>query len=438
MKVRNTMFALLDRYRGRSLLRKVAENAGWQMTDKVLRAVVGLLVGVWVARYLGPKGFGSLNFAIAFTAIFQPATDLGLQAVVIRDLVRSPHRRREILGSAIVLRLLGAAVSIVLIAVCALLSRPGDMVSLGIDVAVALSFVAQAWDIIDYDYQSRMRPRPIVITRLVSLLAFAAVKVMLIMMRAPVIWFALTVSGEAAMSAVVFRRLAASAPGGLHLSAATRAEIADLLRASWPLAISALSVILYMRIDQVMLGEMLGDRAVGVFSAAVRISESWFFVPMAVVAAAAPALTAAHQSSESAYRRQLLAVVRALYWLGLAAAVLLSFSSHAVIQFLYGDGYREAGSVLAVHAWAGVFASLGLASGPWFVNAGLLRLRMVYTMIGAVVNCMLNLYAIPHYGVVGAAVSTLVSYGAAGFLLNACNRNSRPMFGMQLRSLTFR
>ena len=425
------------RLRGRLLLRLVVGNAGWQMTDKLLKMAVSLIVGIWVARYLGPRNFGSLNFAIAFAALFFPMTELGLQSIVIRDLVRFPDSRPEILASAVVLRLAGAGIAIFLAVIAVLLLRPRDPHSLAMVAAIALSFVPQAWDIVDYDYQARMRPVPIVTTRVVSLLTFAVVKVMLILGRAPVVWFALAVSAEAAMSAVIFGLLAASSPEGLRLSAAVRGQMRNLLRGSWPLAISALSVILYMRIDQVMLGQMLSDRAVGIFSAAVRISESWYFVPMAVMAAAAPALTSAHQTSEGDYRRRLLAVVRSLYWLGIAAAAIFGLAAAPIIHLLYGSGYAEAASVLRVHAWAGVFASLGVSSSPWFVNGGLLKLRMINTIIGAFVNCLLNLYAIPHFGVVGAAVATLVSYAVAGFALNGLDARSRPVFVMQLRSIAF-
>ena len=432
--IRQPLYIALERLRNRSLLRKVLENAGWQMAPKVLRVLVGLLVGVWVARYLGPKGFGALNFAIAFTALFFPVAQLGLQSIVVRDLVRHPERRAEIVSSAIVLRLAGAVVSIALFACCSWLLRPGDVRSLEIALAVGLSFIPQAWDIVDYEYQARMAPAPITITRAVSLLTFSAVKVTLILMHAPLIYFALAISGEAAMCAIVFRWLAR----GLRVASASRAQMIDLLRSAWPLAISALSVILYMQIDQVMLGQMAGYRAVGIFSAAVRVSQSWFFVPMAAVAAAAPALTAAHQRSEHDYHRQLLAVVRSMLWMAVAAAVIISALSREIVALLYGAKYQEAATVLAIHAWAGIFATLGLTSGAWFVNANLLKLRMINTTVGAVVNCSLNLYAIPHYGVVGAAVATLVSYAVAGFLMNAFDRRLRPMFGMQLRSLTFR
>jgi PST family polysaccharide transporter len=433
-EIREPLRAALERLRSRSLLRKVVENAGWQMTPKLLRVATGVLVGVWVARYLGPKGYGSLNFAVAFTALFFPFAELGLPSIVVRDLVRHPERRATIVSSAIALRLAGTGVSICLIICCSLLLRPRDVHSLAMAVAVALSFIPQAWDIVDYDYQARMRPAPITITRAASLVVFSAVKVILILVRAPVICFALAISGEAALCALVFRHLAR----GLRLAAAARRQMLDLLSSSWPLAISALSVILYMQIDQVMLGQMAGDRAVGIFSAAVRISQSWFFVPIAVVAAAAPALTTAHQASEQDYQRQLHTVMRSLFWMGVAAAVLLSVLSRQIVGYLYGVRYHEAGTVLAIHAWAGMFATLGLSSGPWFVNAGLLRLRMINTAVGAMVNCSLNLYAIPRFGVVGAAVSTLVSYAVAGFLMNALDRRSWPLFSMQIRSLTFR
>lgn len=426
------------RLRERSLLLKVAGNAGWQMADKPLKMLVWLLVGVWVARYLGPEEFGSLNFAIAFAALFFPLAELGLQSVVVRDLVRYPDRRAEILGSAFALRLIGAGVALSLTVACAFVLQAADIHRTAMAAAIAAAFIPQAWDLIDFDHQARMRPAPIVTTRVISLVTFALVQVALILLHAGVFWFALAVSGEAAMSAAVFSRIGARLPGGLRLQSSTLRRMRELIRDSWPLAVSSLSVIVYMRIDQVMLGEMLGDHAVGIFSAAVRVSQAWYFVPMALAAAAAPALTAAHETSMADYRRRLLAVIRALVWSGMAAGVLLSAASKPIIEFLYGPGYRAAGTVLAIHAWAGVFASLGVGSAPWFINAGLLRLRMVNTIIGGLVNVGMNLYAIPHYGVTGAAVSTLASYAVAGFALNALSARSRPVFAMQIRAIALR
>jgi PST family polysaccharide transporter len=434
----STTGAAIRKLWSRALLRKLVHNTAWQITDKVLRMVLGLLVGVWVARYLGPARFGLLNFGVAFSALFMPLADIGLQVIVVRELVRRPDDRARIISSAIALRLLGSAIAILLACLCVLILRPEDPQSLAMVAIICLSFFPQALDVIEFDYQSRMHPVPIVIVRIASLVLFAGVKLWMIATSAPVTWFAVAVTGEASVSAILFWAMARSGAGSARLSAVEPAAMRELVRSAWPLAISSLSVILYMRIDQVMLGQMLGNEAVGIFSAAVRISESWYFVPMAMAAAAAPALTAAHQKSQEDYRRKLLAVTRALVWLGVAVAAVLTFNASRVISLLYGPGYQEAGAVLALHAWAGVFASLGVASGPWFINAGLTRLRMLNTLAGAVVNIVLNFYVIRRYGVLGAAASTLASYCLAGFVLNALSSRSRPMFRLQLRSFAFR
>jgi len=190
-----------------------------------------------------------------------------------------------------------------------------------------------------------------------------------------------------------------------------------------------------MRIDQLMLGQILGDRAVGIFSAAVRISESWYFFPIAVMSSVAPALLMVMEQSELQYRQKLLSVTRLLCWTSIAVAVVLSVCSQSIVSLLYGPHYSSAGPVLVIHAWAGVFVSLGVAAGPYFVNEGLLRFKMAQTLAGAAINILMNFFMIRHYGLIGAACSTLVSYGVSAFLFNALSKRTRPIFRIQARAL---
>ena len=275
--------SVLTRFRRGALLQQVLGNASWQLAEKLLRMVLGLSIGIWVARYLGVAEFGLLNFAIAFVGLFSPCMDLGMQAVVVRDLVRRPERRAEIMASALVLRLCGAVAAIVISAVCITLLREGDSNARLVVLVVALSLAPQAWDVIDFDHQARMHWRPIALIRSSSLVVFSLVKIVLILSGARLIWFGLAIAAEAALSALMMSSLLRWRSGPLKFSEASSNEMKRLLAASWPLAIASLSVMLYMRIDQIMLGQMLGDEAVGVFSAAVRISESWYFIPMAMV-----------------------------------------------------------------------------------------------------------------------------------------------------------
>jgi PST family polysaccharide transporter len=424
---------LLGGVRARPLLQKILHTASWQVADKVVRMVVSLVIGVWVARYLGPSDFGLLNFGIAFVAIFTPIADCGLQAMVVRELVRRQIDERKILASAFALRAIGSCLAVACCMGGVLVLRPGDNEAHLVVLVVTLSLFAQSFDVIDFGYQARMQPRPMVLIRTASLLLFAMAKVVLIYQQASVLCFAVVMVGEVVLNGLLMCVLSSLQSRGVYLREAKWEEMKSLLAISWPMAVSALSVMLYMRIDQVMVGQMLDDKAVGIFSAAVRLSEFWYFIPMAALASVAPALTAAY-GSQSDYENKLTVFIRAMVVVGIVMAIFLSLCAHPLIHILYGDEYSEAASVLSVHAWAGVFVSLGIATGPWFVNNGMAKVKMVHTLVGAVVNVGLNLYMIPRFGVTGAAVSTLVSYALAATALNAFSARTMPIAILQARA----
>lgn len=416
----------------------LATNTLWQLVDKVLRLLATLVVGIWVARYLGPLQFGELNYAAAIASLLTPLCDVGLTAIVIRDLVARPQDRPRILASAFVLKLVASLV-VCSIWVAVLLGTHDAIQNKWVLALIVSALVAQAWDVIDFDFQSRSYSRPIVLVRCVSLIVFSAIRLWLIHVSAGVEWFAAAVLGEACLSALLMRIVIISRGDAtaLAFATATKSEMLMLLRRAWPMAVAGLSVILYMRVDQVMLGQMLGSHAVGVFSAAVRISECWFFVPVAILAAVGPSLTASYQSVGGAYERQLRMFIRLLVTLGLAAAITIVVLAPWIILKLYGPDYVEAVPVLRLHAWAGVFASLGVSTGPWFLNLGMTKTRMMHTMLGALVNIALNLVLIPRFGVLGCATATLISYSLAGLWFNLFLRSTRPVFALVLRAMWF-
>jgi len=417
------------------MLQKVMGNTVWQLADKVFRLGGALLLGFWIARYLGPGSFGLLNFVVALVALFAPIADGGTQSVIARELIRRRSEHATIMQGMLVLRLVYAIVATALAAGSAWLLRPADTQIHWLVAIVALSLIPQAWDVVDYEYQSRLRSQPIVQARAASFSVFALVKVGLILSHGKLEYFAWAITAEAAAAAIIMRCLPAARSYLTGWSHVSFAEIQYLARTCWPMAVAGLSVMLYMRIDQVMLAQMLGERDVGIFSAAVRISESWYFIPVSIISSVTPALVIAQAENEESYCRQLLKITRGLFWLSVAAAVILSVESKGIIELLYGAGYAESAAVLAVHAWAGIFVALGVSAGPWFVNAGFLKFRMFQTLAGAVVNILMNLVLVPRFGPVGAAYATLVSYCVAAFLVNATSQSTRPIFFIQLKAL---
>ncbi|WP_232288180.1 polysaccharide biosynthesis C-terminal domain-containing protein [Nodularia spumigena] len=192
-----------------------------------------------------------------------------------------------------------------------------------------------------------------------------------------------------------------------------------------------------MKIDQIMLGEMVDASAVGLYSAATRISEVWYFIPMAITSSVAPAIYAAKEVSEELYYQKIKKLIRVLVLISIVVAVPMSFLSERIITMLFGNSYAAAGSILAIHIWASLFVSMGVATGVWFISEGLTHEAFQRNLIGAATNILLNLFLIPAYAGVGAAIATVISYGIASFFSHSINLKTRKIFKLQVQSFLF-
>jgi PST family polysaccharide transporter len=420
---------------GRHHLQLAIGNTGWLFADKILRMGVGLAVGVWLARYLGPGQFGLYSYAFAFTALFGALATLGLDSIVIRELVQDIAAKDEILGATFALKLIGGIVTLFATVAAIALLRPADHVTHWLVAIIAAGTIFQAFDAVDFWFQARVESKFSVYAKNGAFLLMSLARTGLILVGASLIAFAWAALAEVILGS--FGLLLIYRLSGQHISAwkvrVRRAK--HLLLESWPLILASVAVMVYMKIDQVMLGEMLGDHAVGVYSAAVRISEIWYFIPLAIASSVTPALIEAKKVSEELYYRRIAKLFRLMAGIAFAIAIPMTFASNLVMDVLYGRDYIEAGPVLAIHIWAAVFVFLGVAQGPWTVNEGLTKLALFRTAVGAIVNIALNLVLIPGYGVIGAAIATIISYALSAFVLNAFSARTRRIFFLQLNAM---
>jgi PST family polysaccharide transporter len=414
-------------------LRKIIGNTGWLMIDRVARIALGLFVGVWVARYLGPMQFGSLNFAVAFVGLFGTLTTLGLEMIVVREIVRSPSETHEVLGTTLALRSTGAGVA-ALIAIGAIrVLQPTDHIAFLLVSILSIGVIFQAFDTIDSFFLSQVQSKITVWAKSVAFLIFAGVKILAIRIHAPLWIFAVATAGETVLGAVglvIGYRLT----GGRILAwRARRRRAIQLLRQSWPILFSGLAVMIYMRIDTIMLKMMKGDAAAGLYAAATRVSEVWYFIPMAIVSSVSPAIIRAKERPEVYYSR-LRSLFSAVTFLACVVGSCVALASHLIIRTLYSSAYSSAGPVLAVHVWASVFVFLGVAQAPWDISEDLLKMSLYRTIAGAIVNVVMNLFLIPSYSAMGAAIATVISYAISGVFANALHPKTRPLFYLQMHS----
>jgi PST family polysaccharide transporter len=426
--------AIRRRLVGRAQYQKILGNISWLSADRLIRMGVGLIVGVWVARYLGREFFGMLNFAAAFVALFSPLAALGLEPIVIRDLVGSPARRSQTLGTAIWLKLIGGIVAGVLAVGLILVTKPGEPLIQMMVVIASAGVLFQSTDVIDYWFQSQVAAKFVVYARTIAFLLTAVVRVVLILLEAPLVAFAWAACAELAVVAAGMALFYHREGGEIAAWRVSVARAKALLRDSWPLFFSVLFVAIYMKIDQVMLGYMLDDAAVGIYSVAIRLVEMWYFLPAAIAASVLPALIKAREEDESFYLRKLQTLYDVMGGLSLVFALAMSLLSTPIIAILYGHKFEGAGPILAVYAWAAVPTFLGIASAQHFVVEYRTRVTLYRTCAGAVASVAVNFVLIPVLGPLGAAFAFLTAQIVMVFSIVAIPGTGRQA-GMLLAAL---
>ena len=422
---------------GRIYLQNVLNNIGWLFTEKIFQLIAGLFIGVWLARYLRPDQYGTLNYAIALVSLISPLAYLGLDGIVVRDLVRLPSEKERILGTSFGLKLAaGVAGFLTSVAVIYLL-RPKDDLTQWLGGIFAAGLVFQAFDVIRFWFESQVQSKYVVYARNAAFCTIAAVKIGLILARAPLIAFAWAGVTEIILSAIGF---SIAYEMKRHHIRSWRFDLGlaqQLIRESWPLLTTGFAVLIYMKIALVMLGGMIGDKPVGIYSAATRLSEVWYFIPLAIYSSVSPSIVEAKKISEDLYYQRIGKLFRLMAVISYGIAIFTTLFSNILVLTLFGHAYGEAGAVLSIHIWASIFYFLGVARTPWILNEGHMKLSLYSAILGATINIILNLFLIPKYGPMGAAIATLVSYAFSSFLFNAFLRTTRIIFSMQLCALLF-
>jgi PST family polysaccharide transporter len=411
---------------------RVARNAAWLMGDRVVRAGVGVLLVVWIARYLGAERFGIYNYVLAFVSIFSGVATLGLDAIAIRDLIDRPEQRGRILGTVFWLKLAGGVAAYVALVVAIAIVSP-DMLGLAAVAGSALLF--QSADVVECWFQSGNRMKYAVLARNAAFFVLAGVKVGLLLGGASVMVLLAAGVAEVALAAAILLVMYQRDARGLGGWRFDRTLVAQLLRDAAPMLVSALAILLYMRIDQVMIASLAGYREVGVFSAAVRLTEVWYFIPVALMAALFPLMVSARRDAGIDDRARTALLFGAMGWAGIVLAAATSLGSSWLVALFYGDAYAGAAPVLALQAWMAAFVFFGVARGRWLVANNRHRDGMFVDVAGVLINVGANLLLIPRYGAYGAAMASLITGFGANLLVGLFSDAIRTSLGMYVRGL---
>jgi PST family polysaccharide transporter len=426
-----------DRLKSRAGFVAALRNIGWLSFDNLFRLSLTLIIGVWITRYLGPAQFGVLSYATAFVSITAAFANLGLQGLVVRDLVNAPTQTAVLLGSAFVLKLAASFIATVAGILIVLWANPNDSLTVSIVIILSLGIPFQSAAVVRFWFESRVQSKYAVYADNFTLLLICSVKAGLILGEAPLIAFAWVTLLQGVLAAIFLFCIYFWTSQSFIKWRPRFAQMATLLRSCWPLALSSIAILIYTRTDQIMLKAMLGNESVGIYSAALRLSEVWYMIPVIVMASVFPAVLRARSADRSLYHIRFQQVLSALVLVALLIALLVTAAAPWIISTVYGSAFSASAGVLRIHMWTSLFVFLGVASGSWLIAESLQLYSFYRTACGALINIAANLILIPAYGASGAAIGTLVSQVIAAYFMDLLTPDTRKMFKMKTKAMMF-
>lgn len=417
--------------------RRYFANTSWIMVERVIRMFVSLFTGIYVARYLGPESFGLLSYALSFVGLFSIISTLGLDEIVVRNLVRNAAQREKILGTAFLLKLIGFIIMLSAVYIAARLTSD-DNYSTTLILIIAFGILFQSFNVIDVFFESQVLAKFSSCAKFFSLTGASILKIWFVYIQAPLLWFAWTFVLENAFLAICLVFFYNRKNLAIHRWQFEGQRASNYLRDSWPLILSGLAVMLYMRIDQIMIKLIIDSEAVGYYAVAVKLSEAWYFIPTAICSSLFPAILKAKKINEEIYYDRLQKLYDLMFWMAICVALPISFFAKDLLKLLFGSQYITATGVLKIYVWSGLFVYLGVASGKYLIAENLLWLSFVRTWAGCVINIFLNLVLIPSYGITGAAWSTVISYAIANVSMALSPKARESLYMMSNSFFPFR
>ena len=405
------------------------------MVERLVDMTIRFFVGAWLVRYLGPDQYGVYSYALSFVVLFGALSSLGLDNIAVRDLSKDKPDAGAILATVLALRLAAAVGTIGLLAVTIFSLEDDGLTRVAVLIAAGQLLFHPA-HVFDLWFQSQVQSKYVVWTRSVVTVLFSGSQIVFILAGLPLTAFIVLILVQAALTALgLFICFRLAGPGPLRWRPRL-ATARAMMRDAWPLIIAGVSISVYMRIDQVMIGEMIGLAEVGIYGAAVKVSEIWYFIPTVIAASVFPKIVQLRQDAHpTTYKARMQTLYDGMALLSYGVIGVITVLAAPIIEVLFGPDFGASAAILQVHIWALLFVALGVARAKWLVAENLTLFSMVATVLGAVVNVGLNVLLIPSYAGLGAAWATLFSYTVAAYLSCLLLKPMRPVFAQLTASL---
>lgn len=394
---------------GHGGFRRYFANTGWMFFGQMFGLCLSFFIGVWVIRYLGPENYGVLSYALAFAGIFSFIAGLGVDNILNRELVKFPEKRDELMGTAFRLKLIGGFIAFAITVISVFIINPSTLIKFLVMI-YSFTFIFQSLNIVSTFFQSRVEAKKNVRAQVLSSSLTSILKIIMILSGLGVIWIMIAYTLDSLWLVIIllisYRRSSLKFRKWKFSGETAR----QILSSSWLMMLTTASVLIYMKIDQVIIRQMLDERAVGLYSAAIKLSEIWYFIPGIICVSLFPAIINSKKTDQKLYYSRLKRLYILVLVLSIIIAIIVSALAKPIIYLLFGSDYLESISVLRIYAWSTIGFFLGMVSSYYLLAENYMKIYFSSSFFVAVLNIVLNVLLIPKFGINGAAIATVVSY----------------------------
>ena len=413
---------------------RIVENIFWAVLGKMVQLLSGLLVGVIVARYLGPENYGLMNYVISLVVLFQTFSIFGLDSIEIREEARSGQDFRTVIGTAFGLKVFFAILFMGLVILTSRLMDSDGYTTLLV-VIYSFTIVLNSFGVIRNYFFAIVQNKYVVKAEIVRTLFGIGIKVLLLALNVNLTWLLVAYTFDGVLLSSGFIVAYTKKVGSIRQWHFDATYARFLLKESFPLLLTSAAVIVYQPIDQVMIGQMLDKQAVGYFSVASRFVEILIFIPMMLVQTITPILVRTREKSQEEYAVKAQMFMNVSVWLSLLSSAIVAVVAYWLVQLTFGPAYWPAVIILQVMAFKAASVALSNTAGAMLVTEGLQRYAIFRDALGCVACIVLNYLLLPRFGVIAAAFVAIASNVVAGYLADAIIPAYRHIFVCQTRAL---
>ena len=413
---------------------KVVRNVVWAVTGKVVTLLGGLLVGIFVARYLGPEQYGLMSYVMSYVAIFQVLASFGMDQIEIREESKMPDKKDKIIGTAFALKIAFAIITMILVAITVWIFE-ADSFTKWMIILYSISMIANSFGVIRNYFTSLVWNEYIVKTEITRTFIGAGIKVGLLLLHAPLVWFIAATLFDTILIACGYWVSYRSKINSSKHWKFDKNQAVYLIKQSFPLLLSGAAVVVYQKIDQVMIGNMIDKEAVGYYAVAATFVSIIGFIPTTLAQTISPILVRTYEFDKTEYQKKAQLFINTSTWIIILVCIIVCALSYPLIRYTYGLQYMAAIPLLQITIFKEIGYCMAQTSGTMIITENIQKVVVLRNLIGCLTCVILNYWLIPLYGVIGAAISSVITAFCTGWLAHSILPPYKHIFKIQTQSL---